>query len=419
MSAPANPGKTARLRDIESKLPSVCISSLVKSTFVKNLALAGSTIALFVSPAIGGATSPVEIRFCPANEVRTYPLESQRDLQSLLLHNAAVINHGQAAISVTAIEVELLQAGQVLDVKKLNTKAIQFFVDCGAKAQAAGIFKQVAFQFCGTDLIGPSIKLAGPKLEKDQALLITSQIFAFRGARDTLRVRVHGNVGGKATEITSTLPIESEFAKNTYIFPLRGVAYVGVAASFHTPHRWVIPEEFGLDIAKLGDTGLSHKGNGTRFEDYYAYGADILAAADGRVIEVASDQSEDPSAMQRPDETQEAYFARLQKEQAERLEKGSLLGNFVLIDHGQSEFALYAHLKPGSVHAKTGDHVKAGDVIGKLGSSGNSTEPHLHFQLCTKPGMDGAGIPVNFSNVTILWADLPRPLQSGDIVIAK
>jgi murein DD-endopeptidase MepM/ murein hydrolase activator NlpD len=391
----------------------------MKSALVKNLALAGSMMALFVSPAVGATTSPIEIRFCPANEVRTYPLESQRGLQSLLLHNAAVINHGQPAINVTAIEVELLQAGQVLDAKKLDAKAIQFFVERAAKAQAAGIFKLVAFQFCGTDLIGPSIKLVGPKLEKDQALLITSQIFAFRGARDTLRVRVHGDLGGKAIEITNTLPIKSEFAKNTYIFPLRGVSYVGVGASFHTPHRWVIPEEFGLDIAKLGDTGLSHKGTGTRFEDYYAYGADILAAADGRVIEMASDQTEDPTAMQRPDETKEAYFARLQKEQAERLEKGSLLGNFVMIDHGQGEFALYAHLKPGSVQVKTGDQVKAGDVIGKLGSSGNSTEPHLHFQVTNKPDLGGAGIPVNFSNVTILWADLPRPLQSGDIVIAK
>jgi murein DD-endopeptidase MepM/ murein hydrolase activator NlpD len=410
-----------RLRDIESKPSSARISSLVKSILMKKLALVGSTMALLISPAIGAARSPIEIRFCPANEVRTYPLENQRELQSLLLHNAAVINHGQPAINVTAVEVELLQAGQVLEVKKLGAKAIQFFVDRGAKAQAAGIFKQVAFQFCGTDLIGPSIKLAGPKLEKDQALLITSQIFAFRGARDTLRVRVHGNVGGKAVEITSTLPIKSEFAKNSYIFPLRGVSYVGVGASFHTPHRWVIPEEFGLDIAKLGDNGLSHKGTGTRFEDYYAYGADVLAAAGGRVIEAENGQPEDPTAMQQPDESQEAYFARLQKDQGNRLAKGmtSITGNYVMIDHGQSEYSLYAHLQAGSVRVKVGDQVKAGDVIGKLGSSGNSTEPHLHFQVCNNPGMSGAGIPVNFSNVTIQWADVPRPIQSGDIVIAK
>jgi Peptidase family M23 len=391
----------------------------MKSALVKNLALAGSMMALFVSPAVGATTSPIEIRFCPASAVRTYPLESRREVQSLMLQNAAVINHGQPVFTVTGIEIELLQGNQVLDIKKLDEKTIQSQVDRGEKMQAAGVLKQVAFQFCGTDLIAPSIKLAGPKLEKGQGLLITSQVFAFRGKRDMLRVRARGKLNEKATEITGALPIKSEFARNTYIFPVRGVSYVGAGASFHTPHRWAIPEEFALDIARLGDTGLSHKDDGTRFDDYYAYGTEVLAAGDGRVIKTANDQAEDPTAMQRPDESQEAYFARLQKEQAKRLEKGSILGNYVVIDHGQSEFSLYAHLKPGSVRVKPGDQVKAGDVIGKLGSSGNSTEPHLHFQITDKPDLGGAAIPMNFSNITILWADLPRPIQSGDIVIAK
>jgi hypothetical protein len=269
----------------------------------------------------------VEIRFCPASTVRTYPLESRRDLQSLLLQNAAVINHGQAAFDVKEIELELLDAGQVVDKKKLDAKAIQRIADRGAKLQAAGVLQQVGFQFCGNDLIAPNIKLAGPRLDRDQALIIASQVFAFNGARDTLRVRAHGDVDGHAAEFTGSIPIKSEFATNKYIFPLRGIWYVGYGASFHTGHRWAIPEEFALDIAKIGESGLSHKGDGARFDDYYAYGADVLAAADGRVIRTANDQPEDPSAMQRPNETQQAYFARLQKEQGERLAKG-LTGDY-------------------------------------------------------------------------------------------
>ena len=378
--------------------------------------------ALCLSSAIAGQPHSVEIRFCPASAVRTYPLEMQRDLQSLLLQNVAIINHGQVAFDAKEIELELLQAGHVLDMKKLDASAIHRLADRGAKAQAAGVFKEVPFQFCGNDLIGPDIKLAGPKLDRDQALLVTSQVFAFNGARDTLRVRVHGNASGRAAEFAGSIPIKSEFAKNKYIFPLRGVWYAGWGASFHTGHRWAIPEEFALDIAKLGGDGLTHKGDGTRFDDYYAYGADVLAAADGRVTSATNDQQEDSSAMQRPNETQEAYFARLQKEQGARLAKGltGITGNYVMIDHGKNEYSLYAHLKPGSVAVHLGDQVKAGDVIGKLGSSGNSTEPHLHFHVCDKPDpLMCAGIPVNFSNITVQWADLPRPLQSGDVVLAR
>ena len=378
--------------------------------------------ALWLSSAFAEKPQSVEIRFCPASAVRTYPLESRRDLQSLLLQNAAVINHGSAPFKIENIEIELLRSNRVIESRDLNREAVRRIADRGAKLQAAGILQQVGFQFCGADLIAPSIKLAGATLARDQALLIASQVFAFNGARDTLRVRVHGDVDGDVAEFTGSVPIKSEFATNKYIFPLRGVWYVGYGASLHTGHRWAIPEEFALDIAKIGESGLSHKGDGTRFDDYYAYGADVLAAADGHVISAANDQPEDPSAMQRPNETQEAYFARLQKEQGERLAKGlkAITGNYVMIDHGKNEYSLYAHLQPDSVRVHVGDEIKAGDVIGKLGSSGNSTEPHLHFQVCDKPDpLMCAGIPVNFSNVTIQWADLPRPIQSGDVVIAK
>lgn len=364
----------------------------------------------------------IEILFCPASAVRTYPLESRRELQGLLLQNVALINHGGAPFKIDNIDIELLRSNHVVESRNLDREAVQRIADRGAKLQAAGILQLVGFQFCGTDLIGPSIKLAGVTLGQDQALLITSQVFAFNGARDTLRVRVHGSVDSQVTEFVGSIPIKSEFAKNKYIFPLRGVWYVGYGASFHTGHRWAIPEEFALDIARIGQSGVSHKGDGTRFDDYYAYGADVLAAADGRVIRTANDQPEDPSAMQRPNETQEAYFTRLQKEQGERLAKGltGITGNYVMIEHANNEYSLYAHLQSGSVRVHVDDRVKAGDVIGKLGSSGNSTEPHLHFHVCDKPDpLMCAGIPVNFSNVTVQWADLPRPLQSGDVVIAK
>src|SRR4029453_12625351 len=166
-------------------------------------------LALSLLSAAAETPKSVEIRFCPAAAVRTYPLESRRDLQSLLLQNAAVINLGQAAFDVKEIELELLEAGEVLDTKKPDAKGIQRIADHGAKLQAAGVLQQVGFQFCGNDLVAPNVKLAGPKLDRDQTLLITSQVFAFNGARDTLRVRVHGNVDGHAAAFTGSIPIKS------------------------------------------------------------------------------------------------------------------------------------------------------------------------------------------------------------------
>jgi murein DD-endopeptidase MepM/ murein hydrolase activator NlpD len=296
--------------------------------------------------AAGETPKSVEVRFCPSSAVRSYPLESRRDLQSLLLQNVAVINRSSAPFKIDTIDIELLKSNRVVESRKLDQEAVQRIAERGAKLQAAGAIQRVGFQFCGTDLIAPSIKLAGTTLARDQALLITSQVFAFNGPCDALRVRVHGDIDGHKAEFTGSIPIKSEFAQNKYIFPLRGIWYVGNRATFHTGHRWAIPEEFALDIAKVGENGLTHRGDGTRFDDYYAYGANALAAGDGRVIRTANDQPEDPSAMQRPNETQEAYFARLQKEQGERLAKGptAITGNYVMIDHGKHEYSLYAHL---------------------------------------------------------------------------
>ena len=65
-----------------------------------------------------------------------------------------------------------------------------------------------------------------------------------------------------------------------------------------------------------------------------------------------------------------------------------LAGNHVVEDLGGGRFALYAHLRHGSVRVHTGDVVARGDVLGHVGNSGNSSEPHLHFHV-----MDAAGGP--------------------------
>jgi hypothetical protein len=74
-------------------------------------------------------------------------LESRRDLQSLLLQNVAVINHGRAPFKIDNIDIELLQANRVVESRKLDREAVQRIADRGAKLQAAGVLERSPFNF--------------------------------------------------------------------------------------------------------------------------------------------------------------------------------------------------------------------------------------------------------------------------------
>jgi murein DD-endopeptidase MepM/ murein hydrolase activator NlpD len=76
----------------------------------------------------------------------------------------------------------------------------------------------------------------------------------------------------------------------------------------------------------------------------------------------------------------------------------TISGNYIILKLKNGNYAFYAHLIAGSLNVKVGDKVYAGDKIARLGNSGNSSMPHLHFQISTKPLPVGDGkdpIPIN------------------------
>jgi murein DD-endopeptidase MepM/ murein hydrolase activator NlpD len=108
----------------------------------------------------------------------------------------------------------------------------------------------------------------------------------------------------------------------------------------------------------------SFRGDPERNEDYLAYGQPLLAVGDGTVVKVVDHYG---------DATPQHLPPGLGLEE--------LGGNTVIIDLGDGFYAFYAHVKPGSITVSEGDRVRRGDVIGRLGNSGNSTEAHLHFHV--------------------------------------
>lgn len=109
----------------------------------------------------------------------------------------------------------------------------------------------------------------------------------------------------------------------------------------------------------------------------------ILAAADGEVVFI-----------------QDGLFDR---EKISDVSKG--FGNYIAIKHPNKYYTYYAHLKKGSLNVKVGDQVKAGDEIAALGSSGNSTDPHLHFEVYFDSMYVVDPFMGNCGNSESLWLD--------------
>lgn len=141
-------------------------------------------------------------------------------------------------------------------------------------------------------------------------------------------------------------------------------------------------------------------GPGMRRPDEFAtFGEPIYAVADGTVVK-AVDRSRD----HRSRESYPALLYLFVLEAFVRMLGGArfVAGNHVVIDHGDGVYSAYAHIRRGSVAVKAGERVTSGQQLGQVGNSGNTTEPHLHFQLNDDPRLQAAaGVPFRWRGVVL------------------
>ena len=160
--------------------------------------------------------------------------------------------------------------------------------------------------------------------------------------------------------------------------PLRGDRYVAADsccdATRHTraalpvDGRVRLAQRYAVDWEQLDDASRIYVGPREQPTSYAIYGKEALAVADARVTSVTDGLAE---------QTPGTFPTAIPLAQAD--------GNAVVLDLGEGRFAVYAHLKPGSIRVRTGDRVTRGQVLGLVGNSGNTVAPHLHFHV-----MDGA-----------------------------
>ena len=177
-----------------------------------------------------------------------------------------------------------------------------------------------------------------------------------------------------------------------------GWANFNGCCDFASPHRRVarsvngqeyFPERYAVDVIKaklVGDQYKVYRNNGDAVEDWFGAGEDVLAVEDGIVTRVVTGQPQNQIG-QPPYPPIVAIGG----------------GNEVLVYIGDGIFTMYAHLAPGTVSAYVGQRVRRGDVLGKLGNTGQSTAPHLHFQVMDNNSIGfSQGLPWVFDKFTLL-----------------
>ena len=149
------------------------------------------------------------------------------------------------------------------------------------------------------------------------------------------------------------------------------------------PH---IGQRYAIDWIQLGDDGKAFTGDEHDNKSYHAYDQEIHAVADGKIVEVKDGLPENV-----PNSGKLAI----------QITNDTLPGNRIIQEISEGHYAAYAHLRPGTIKVKVGDTVHAGDVIAHLGNTGNSSEPHLHFQVCDAPSFPASeGLPFAIDQYT-------------------
>ncbi len=166
---------------------------------------------------------------------------------------------------------------------------------------------------------------------------------------------------------------------------------------------------YAHDLVITDTAGSLYRTDGATPEDWYGFGTPILAAGAGVVSEVHDGMPDNRKGAPPPFD-QAAIMKNLKL----------FLGNYVILDHGNGEFSLFAHLKQGSVSVKPGQRVARGEAIAAMGMSGDAFLVHLHYQLQSSAAFD-EGLPAVFEGVQSAtgqgWSSpATRAVDSGDVI---
>jgi hypothetical protein len=300
----------------------------------------------------------------------------------------------EASDGRTHLAYELLLINRSYPPAEVTVRGVQALAGDRVVGSLAGkSLAAVMFPFGGTE--------PGTRLGKGEAAYVMMDVSLPRGAKPPQRLvhrlsislRPQSKVIVKRFEAAPT-PVGRDRA-TVVAPPLRGDGWIvgNGCCSDLTSHRAALlavngglheSERYAIDFIQITPSGLLGSGPLDQLTSYPFFGAPVYSASRGRVVTVVDGLPETPPGALPP------------------ATAASAGGNHVVVALGKGRYALYAHLQPGSISVREGQWVAVGEQLGRLGSSGNSNAPHLHFHLMDGPEpLASNGIPYRFSRFTV------------------
>jgi murein DD-endopeptidase MepM/ murein hydrolase activator NlpD len=240
------------------------------------------------------------------------------------------------------------------------------------------------------------------------------------------QVRLKVWADGYSAPLALTMPLKphvSPVAGGSYLFPahasdLRVGEYWSASAGTHDT-GYQGSQLFAYDMGVVAYDAASQQWSyllpgtdGTHNTDFRIWGKPLYAMAHGTVLEAVNNVPSNPHPLHW---TSEADLQAQMKEQMDKYWggfKNGGAGNHLYIQYG-NEVVLVAHMQPGSIPAallKPGAKVKAGQLLGLAGNSGNSTAPHTHIHAIQgKAPESGPLRPLIFHGIYVIDPSAVNP----------
>lgn len=340
----------------------------------------------------------MQIKMIPHDFVINGPMQFRPGMiqSDFVLKAVNLKNDTTDTITITKIAFELnVQGSKIKEISYDKTAAAKLLAEFPDKIQhCSGWDLKVMLgqeKFWNTSLLA-----GGAVLEpgEETGLLNEFYIVIYQTLIDELILTVEYIRNGENLTEKRSLPVIPYKTRNQYTFPVKGVWQVNGNYDCLGAHRTQYSMEFALDLGKVDTETVYHKD-----EDYSWYGEEILAIADGEVVSCFNDTR---LRLNFPEDSEtDEQILEERKQMVEEYGHMPLqCGNHVVLKHKNGEYSLYGHMIYHSLTVKKGDFVKQGQVIGKIGNTGKSACPHLHFQLMNGPDYSAArGLPCHFTNI--------------------